>query len=36
MVGDRQAIISIEIDRLATISDSLGISYSNKMMKLCS
>lgn len=30
----QQAIISIEIDRLATISDSLGISYSNKMMKL--
>lgn len=32
--GRQQAIISIEIDRLATISDSLGISYSNKMMKL--
>jgi len=32
--GKRQAIISIEIDRLATISDSLGISNSNKMMKL--
>ena len=32
--GKHQAIISIEIDRLATISDSLGISNSNKMMKL--
>ncbi|MFJ7665684.1 putative bifunctional diguanylate cyclase/phosphodiesterase [Lysinibacillus sp. NPDC097195] len=32
--GKNQAIISIEIDRLAAISDSLGISNSNKMMKL--
>ncbi|MFJ7407212.1 MULTISPECIES: putative bifunctional diguanylate cyclase/phosphodiesterase [unclassified Lysinibacillus] len=32
--GKCKAVISIEIDRLATISDSLGISNSNKMMKL--
>ncbi|KOS69714.1 diguanylate cyclase [Lysinibacillus contaminans] len=29
-----KAIIAVEIDRLATIRSSLGISYSNKMLKL--
>ncbi len=32
----QKAVIAIEIDRLATISASIGISYSNKMMKLVS
>ncbi|KOS64867.1 EAL domain-containing protein [Lysinibacillus agricola] len=30
----QKAIIAIEIDRLAAIRSSIGISYSNKMMKL--
>ncbi|GAB0169536.1 EAL domain-containing protein [Lysinibacillus sp. CTST325] len=30
----QKAIIAIEIDRLAAISSSIGISYSNTMMKL--
>lgn len=32
--NEAKAIIAIEIDRLATIRSSLGISYSNKMLKL--
>ena len=31
---EQKAVIAIEIDRLATIRSSLGISYSNKMLKL--
>lgn len=33
---EQKAVIAIEIDRLAAISASIGISYSNKMMKLVS
>ncbi|MGE7092898.1 bifunctional diguanylate cyclase/phosphodiesterase [Lysinibacillus sp. NPDC048646] len=32
--SEQKAVIAIEIDRLAAISASIGISYSNKMMKL--
>ncbi|MFJ7950247.1 putative bifunctional diguanylate cyclase/phosphodiesterase [Lysinibacillus sp. NPDC096418] len=32
--NEPKAVIAIEIDRLATIRSSLGISYSNKMLKL--